>query len=181
MALTSEERVQRELQKLVGLDLTATARAADMRGFHFGKLRPYRGRTVREFALQVQCAWRIAAPEGVLTGRSDLWEPVEDLSGEDFERWDWERDGNLQDRRIAEWLGHDDPRAGACLDAVNPPVVLAARATLCGGAEIDFSGGSCLTLFPAGSAGEDWRLFRPGGDEDTPHFVVAGGRIEERS
>ncbi len=58
MPPTTEERVQQELRKLVGLELTATARAADLRGFHFGELRPYRGRTVGEFALHVQCAWR---------------------------------------------------------------------------------------------------------------------------
>lgn len=39
-------------------------------------------------------------------------------------------------------------------------------------------GGCRLTLFPAGSAGEDWRLFRPAnGDEEAPHFVVVGGRV----
>lgn len=77
MPSTTEERVQQELQKLVGLELTATARAADMRGFHFGELRRYRGRTVGGFALHVQCAWRIEGPDGVVTGRSGLWEPVE--------------------------------------------------------------------------------------------------------
>ncbi len=180
MPPTTEERVQQELRKLVGLELTATARAADLRGFHFGELRPYRGRTVGEFVLHVECAWRIEGPDGLLTGRSDLWEPVEDLWGDDFKRWDYERDGNLQDKRIAEWLGHHDPRAGACLDAENRPVVLAARATPFGGVEIDLSGGHRLTLFPAGSAGEDWRLFRPGdGDGDVPHFMVAGGRVED--
>lgn len=179
MATTVEERVRQELQKLVGLELAATARAADLRGFHFGELRPYRGRTVGEFALHVQCAWRIEGPDGILAGRSDLWEPTEELRGDDFKRWDYERAGNLQDKRIAEWLGHQDPRAGACLDSENPPVVLAARATPFGGAEIDLSGGYRLTLFPAGSVGEDWRLFRPGNDdEDAPHVVVAGGRVE---
>jgi hypothetical protein len=32
-------------------------------------------------------------------------------------------------------------------------------------------------LFPAGTRGEDWRVFRP--DTDDSHFVVAGGRIEQ--
>lgn len=180
MPQTTQERVRQELQKLVGLELAATARAAELRGFHFGKLRPYRDRTVGEFALHVQCAWRIEGPDGVLTGQADLWEPALGFDSIDLESWDHERDGNLQDKRIAEWLGHHDPRAGSCLEAENGPVVLAARATPFGGAEIDLSGYCRLTLFPAGSAGEDWRLFRPGdGDEDAPHFVVAGGRIED--
>lgn len=181
MPSTMQERVQQELQKLVGLGLAATARAADLRGFHFGELRPYRDKTVGEFALHVQCAWRIDGPDGVLTGRSDLWEPAkEGIVGPDLERWGHERDGNLQDKRVAEWLGHHDPRAGSHLEVENRPVVLAARATPFGGAEIDLSGDYRLTLFPAGSAGEDWRLFRPrDSEEDAPHFVVAGGRIED--
>ncbi|MFZ1425737.1 MAG: hypothetical protein WAS21_03085 [Geminicoccaceae bacterium] len=178
MPSTTEERVRQALRKLVGLELTATARSADLRGFHFGELRPYRDRTVGELALHIQCAWRIEGSGGVLTGRSDLWQPALNLWGADFERWDHERDGNLQDKRIAEWLGHHDPRPGVCLEAEFRPVVLAARAMPFGGAEIDFSGGCRLTLFPAGSAGEDWRLFQPG-DDDAPHFVVAGGRVAE--
>ena len=178
MPSTTQERVQLELRRLVGLGLAATSRAADMRGFHFGELRPFRDRNVGEFALHVQCPWRIDGPDGVLTGRSDLWEPAEKgVVGPDLERWDYERDGNLQDLRIAEWLGHDDPRAGSSPAAKDRPVVLAARATLFGGAEIDLSEGYRLTLFPAGSAGEYWRLFRP--NDDAPHFVVAGGRIED--
>lgn len=56
MFQSTQERVRQELRKLVGLELTATARAADLRGFHFGKLRPYGARAVGEFALHVQCA-----------------------------------------------------------------------------------------------------------------------------
>ena len=70
---------------------------------------------------------------------------------------------------MAEWLG-EGPSA-------SPPVVLAVRATPHGGAEIDLSDGCRLTLFPAGTVGEDWRLFRPG--DDAPHFVVSGGRVED--
>jgi hypothetical protein len=116
----------------------------------------------------------------VLTGRSDLWEPAEPLQGADLERWDWERDGNLQDRRLGEWLGvPDEPGKHGDIvlpDPASRPVVLAARATPFGGAEIDLSGGYRLTLFTGGSAGEDWRLFRKA---DAAHFVVGGGRIED--
>jgi hypothetical protein len=31
-------------------------------------------------------------------------------------------------------------------------------------------------MFPAGTRGEDWRLFQP--DTDAPHFVVSRGRVE---
>lgn len=45
-----------------------------------------------------------------------------------------------------------------------------------GGAALSLSGGYRLVMFPAGSTGEDWRLFRP---SSRWHFVVSGGRIEE--
>ena len=65
-------------------------------------------------------------------------------------------------------------------DANETVLVLANLSRSLQPAEIDLSGGYRLTLFPAGSTGEDWRLFRPSeGEEDTPHFVVTGGRIED--
>lgn len=178
MLSTAQEHVQLELRKPIGLGLATTSRAANMRGFHLGELRPFPDREVGEWVLHVQCPWRIEAPDGVLTGWSDLWEPAEQgVVGPELGRWDYGRDGNLQDLRIAEWLGRGDPRAGSCLSGRDRPVVLAVRATPFGGAEIDLSDGHRLTLFPAGSVGEDWRLFRP--DDDTAHFVVAGGRVDD--
>jgi hypothetical protein len=177
---STEARVQRELRSIVGLELAVTRRAADLRGFHFGELRPRgEGKCSGEIVLHVQCAWRIEGPDGgLLTGRADLWEPTEGVDAVDLESWDYDRDGNLQDKRIAGWLGHHKDRMGSRPPAGNRPVVLAARATPFGGAEIDFSDGYRLALFPAGSVGEDWRLFRAG-DVDAPHFVVAGGRVQD--
>ena len=173
----TRERVRQELQKLVGLELATTNRAADLRGFHFSDRREGHDRIAEDLALHIQCPWRIDGPAGVLTGRSDLWQPVEPLQGESLERWDYERDGNLQDRRVADWLGQQDERRVSNSTPENRLIVLAARATPYGGAEIDLSGGYCLSLFPAGSIGEEWRLFRLG--DDAPHFVVeGGGRIE---
>ncbi|MEO7193078.1 MAG: hypothetical protein ABI051_18685 [Vicinamibacterales bacterium] len=43
-----------------------------------------------------------------------------------------------------------------------------------GGASLELSGGYRLVLFPAGTQGEDWRIFQPSTDE--PHFVIEGGR-----
>jgi hypothetical protein len=48
----------------------------------------------------------------------------------------------------------------------------------CGGASIHFIRGFVLRLFPAGTRGEDWRLFRP--NTDSPHLVISGGKIESK-
>jgi hypothetical protein len=45
-----------------------------------------------------------------------------------------------------------------------------------GGAAISFAQGFVLRLFPAGTRGEDWRLFQP--TTGAPHFVVSGGAVE---
>jgi hypothetical protein len=166
MPLSVEALVRQALEQLVGQPLADRARTLDMLTLGFGRLRPYEGRTVAELALHVQCSWRVDGPEGIVTGRADFWEPADDKV--DRASWDNDRDPNLQDRRMAEWLGEGPSGSG--------PVVLAVRATPHGGAEIDLSDGCRLTLFPAGTVGEDWRLFRPG--DDASHFVVRGGRVE---
>jgi hypothetical protein len=84
---TTRKRVIAALSQIVGLPLTAARRAADMRTFQFGTLRPVDGGSVGDFALHVQCPWRIEGPSGIITGRLDLWEQVEDNVPFD-ENWD---------------------------------------------------------------------------------------------
>lgn len=45
-----------------------------------------------------------------------------------------------------------------------------------GGASISLGQDFVLRMFPAGTRGEDWRLFRPNGD--LPHLVISGGKVE---
>ena len=44
-----------------------------------------------------------------------------------------------------------------------------------GGETIQFANCFVLRMFPAGTRGEDWRLFRP--KTNTPHFVIAEGEV----
>jgi hypothetical protein len=147
------------LSQLMGLSLTAARRAADMRAFQFGDLRPVDRGSVGEFALHVQCPWRIEGKEGIVTGRSDLWEPVEDNTPYD-ENWDYEKSPNLQDARVKRWLDRD----------ASSFTVTSVDADEFGGAAISLGQDFVLRLFPAGTRGEQWRLFRP--TSGVPHFVV---------
>jgi hypothetical protein len=70
----ADARVQRELERLLGLELSGTHRGADLRVLKFGPLRPAGRGTVGDLALHVQCPWRIDGSDGVVTGRGDLWE-----------------------------------------------------------------------------------------------------------
>src|SRR4051812_5580418 len=96
-------RVIAALSQILGLPLTAARRAADMRVFQFGTLRPVDRGSVGDFALHVQCPWRIEGQDGIVTGRLDLWESVEDDAPFD-ESWDYDKFPNLQDARLELWL-----------------------------------------------------------------------------
>jgi hypothetical protein len=161
----TRQQVIAALSQIVGLPLTAARRAADMRTFQFGILRPVDGGSVGDFALHVQCPWRIEGPDGIVTGRSDIWEPVEDNAPYD-ENWHYENSPNLQDARLEQWLAE-------CQWAL---VVKSVDADDFGGAAISLERGFVLRLFPAGRRREDWRLFRP--KTDAPHLVISGGRVE---
>jgi hypothetical protein len=153
------------LSQIVGLPLTAARRAADMQTFQFGPLRPVDRGSVGDFALHVQCPWRIEGPDGIVTGRLDLWEPVEENAPFN-ENWSYEESPNLQDARLERWLAE-------CEGSL---VVKSVDADEFGGASIRFDRGFVLRMFPAGTRGEDWRLFRP--KTGTAHLVISGGRVE---
>jgi hypothetical protein len=118
--LTSDEvEIRRSLTQLIGLKLAVARRAADMRVLHFGTIRPAlksdlpsrknkpRG-SIGDFALHIQCPWRIESDNRILTGRSDLWEPVDRPEGSSYVDWDYENDGNLQDQLIAQFISNND-------------------------------------------------------------------------
>ena len=94
----------------------------------------------------------------------NLWEPVTDNAPFD-ENWDYERWPNLQDALVKQWLAQHESAF----------VVASVEADEFGGAAIGFNQGFLLRLFPAGTRGEDWRLFPKTG---APHFVVSGGLVE---
>src|SRR5437588_12996674 len=103
----TRQQVIAALSQIIGLPLTAARRAADMRTFQFGTLRPLDRGSVGDFALHVQCPWRIEGQGGIVTGRLDLWEPVDDNAPFD-ENWDYEKSPNLQDARLERWLERNE-------------------------------------------------------------------------
>lgn len=158
----------------------------DLRGFAFGDPPPGAMTTGRrpspaasDWSLQLQCAWRLDGPDGIVTGRDDYHEPEPELSGDDFMDWDQNRGPNLQDVRIAAWLGVPYTGHRAAPPPERRPKVVAVRATTMGGAEIELKGGFRLHLFTAGSRSSDWSLFRPWSKRQ--HFHVQGNTIRELS
>ena len=178
-------RIERELAVLVGLPLWGAARAADLLTLAFGaerhgvsKFGRRKGepRTYGEYALHVQCTWRIAGPDGIVTGRPDRFYPHSDLlrEREDWKWWDdpdWDSlqlNANRWDERIEPWL------------AAGPYVVERVAADPLGGLSVALAGGFALDVFPDSSDdteySEYWRFFKP--DDPRPHFVVLTGGID---
>ncbi len=174
---TKTEQILDQLKPLIGLKLTIVRRAASLRNFQFGKIRSVENGTVGEYALHVQCPWRIESSDRIITGRSDLWEPSKVSADFDWESWNYENDENLQDWKIGNLLAGWDAATKSYINSRNDLIVESVQADMFGGATIILSGGYKIVLFPDGSREEDWRIFRPRIDE--PHFVICGGEIED--
>lgn len=160
------------LRPLVGLQLSVARRAADLRGFHFGEMRPARGGNSGPYVLHVQCAWRLEHQGRIYTGSADLWEPSSDCA--ETEDWTYEH-GNLQDERLAALLGGRDPETKSIMNTSGMLVVEAASGTEGDGVLLELSGGYRLVVFPDGCNGESWRLL---GHQVSEHLVVVGDQIE---
>lgn len=174
---TLADQIASQLHPLLGLKLSIARRAADLRGFHFGPIKRVERGTAGDYALHIQCPWRLEDQNGIITGRTDLWEPAVDNPDIDWREWDYEKDGNLQDKLIESILGGYDPETRSFVNHGDLLVVEDFYTDNYGGVTLFLSGGYRLVIFPAGSQGEDWRLFGTAIEGD--HFVISGGKIEE--
>jgi tetratricopeptide (TPR) repeat protein len=164
-----QAQIQQQLEPLVGLKLSIARRAASMRNFHFGKIRLIERGSIGEYALHIQCPWRIDSMAGIVTGSQDLWhwafgehEPL---------GWDFEDGNSLQDVRLGELLKGYDKHTESYVNMTDKLVVESIQASPFSDVSLFLSGGYRLILFPTSLFGESWRLFRP--DDDTSiHFVV---------
>lgn len=171
---------------LIGLKWAIARRAADMRVLHFGQITTGEKRTPQgstrqvsqgEFALHIQCPWRIESLDGIVTGRTDLFEPAEADAEVDWDTWDYEKEENLQDCQIGKLLGGYDNETRSFVNQTERFVVEEVLADQFGGIIIALSGNYRVVLFSSGSRGEDWRLFQPNNLDS--HFVICGGQVEE--
>lgn len=126
------------------------------------------GRTkeVGEYALHIQCAWRIRHGERVIVGSRDLYSPPHE--SDDPDNFDGDVQGaNRRDVGIAE-LFQNETRQFMVRDV---------EVGEAGAFTISFDDGYALDVFPDDSlSAEHWRLFKPSAEE--PHFVVTGEGLE---
>jgi hypothetical protein len=165
------EQIQRALDSLIGMPLWSSGRAADLEWFHFGQRRTVAARSgtkqVGEYALHIQCAWRIRHGDEVVVGGRDLYYPPEE-SDHPVGDFDWDVQGaSRRDRRIAELFQNETRQ-------------FMVRKVEVGGAgsfTIIFDDEYALDVFPDDSlSDEHWRIFKPSAEDQ--HFVVTGKGLE---
>ena len=173
--MDGKAHITQSLLRLVGLHLSIARDAGSMKNFQFGTigLHPFGKGTIGEFALHIQCPWRIVSNEGIVTGSADYYEPVE--AGTDEEANDLQT-GNLQQKRLGDLLGSYDASTRSWVNSTAQLIVQSALADDFGGFEIELSGGFRLQVFPDGSREENWRFFAPGSEEG--HVVISGGKAK---
>jgi hypothetical protein len=163
-----EATVMSRLTSLVGLRLCIARDAAGMKNFQFGEIRPHpsgKG-TVGDFALHVQCPWRLVTTTQVLTGSADYYESA--VEGVDVNQDD-HQSGNLQRKRLQALFQTYDAETRSLINQSGSLTVISLRTDRFGGLDLELSGGVRLQVFPDGSSGENWRFFSPGNDE--PQFI----------
>lgn len=164
--------MENALKVLIGLPLWSSGRAADLEWFQFGQRRSvkdHRGNTkeVGEYALHLQCAWRIRQGDQVIVGSRDLYYPADEIQDrpEDF---DWDViGGNRRDRKI-EALFQSETRQFWVREVTVGDA---------GSFTISLDDGYALEAFPDdSSADEHWRIFKPYSEE--AHFVATGEGLQ---
>ncbi|WP_112264828.1 hypothetical protein [Lentzea terrae] len=147
------EVARRSLHELVGERWRAFGRAADLLWLGFGASRDVidhsgESRQVSDYAVHVQCPWRVLDGDQLVTGSSDIYSDVQGV--------------NRFDARAA--------RLTAYL-ADKPVVVTSTQVTAWGDLTISFSDGLRIEALRTGSVRhEEWRFFRPYLEHD--HVVV---------
>lgn len=168
-----QDEIQTAARVLVGKPLWLCRRAGDMAMFHFGERRKETNRKgepteIGEYALHLQCPWRIVLQDEIMMAALDVYKPQSGHEKEDNPDFDWEGAGNLLEERAETFF--ENGRRQYIVESVH-----AERA---GALRLALQGGILLEICPCDSTkNEHWRLFQPRADRE--HFVVTGAGIGE--
>ena len=119
---------------------------------------------VGDYALHLQCGWRLTAPSGIVTGRSDVLEPDSEPAAFDYDEWDdVSNPPSRRNRRMNDFLAETSR---------DDRMVRSVRYLGFGAFAVAFPRHELIVL-PSGTTTEDWRIFRPA--DDGAHTVCFAG------
>ena len=94
-----KEQIEQALSPLIHTRLADIGRAHTMEWIIFSPVGPEEavsetGQSPIEYALNIQCIWRISGPEGIIVASEDLFYAAGDDPYCDFENFDWTPQGS---------------------------------------------------------------------------------------
>ena len=164
MKQEDNKNILREISVLRNSKLSKVGRAAAMAWFTF------LSDEQKEYALHLQCGFRICANGEILTANLDMFEPTEALAESpsfDWETFNWDVQGF---NRYDEWTVQYNK------DKENNAIVKNVNANTYGDLTIEFSNGITIEVFANAATGECWRFFERKSDK---HLVVSAQGMEE--
>jgi hypothetical protein len=169
-----KERIELALMPLINTRLLDIGRAHTLEWIIFRSPDPTNGKSLTpiEYAINIQCTWRITGPEGIVVASDDLYFRAGSDPFYDLENFDWAEQGsNRSDERTSLFKDNISKKAF---------IVTSVVADSIGGLSILFNEDYSLEIFPANSLDREyWRFFNRHSSGE--HFVVTGKGIEPLS
>lgn len=157
--------VSNALKKITDKPIAKVGRAGDMVWLGFGneisRLIAGEQRLVSEYALHIQCPWRITHNGKIIVASHDIYYPAD---GEDNDDFVWDIIGNNRFDKIAKKLN--------AVIKKGEIKVLNAKVTIFGDLILDFAKNYKLEAFLADSLHEEYWRFIINRENDARHFVV---------
>ena len=159
------DEIQAATAVLLGAELWTCRRTSDLVAFQFGERRAkktFRGDLVDvgQYALHIQCAWRIARKDIVVVGSGDLYYPPDSTVQRAPADFDWAEGPNLGDELLLSLFDSDKRQF----------VVRRVDVGDVGSLHIVMDHDLFLDVLPNETVNEEyWRLFKPGSEE--AHFI----------
>jgi hypothetical protein len=168
------EAFRRGISPLLGLKLSAANYAGNVRLFQFGDLTFGPGHRVAGlYALHLQCPWRLERHDAILTGLQDWYTPIAEADSADPD-WDPAKGGSLQESELRKLMDDTASTSRSVVNRTDKLLVTNFGVDGFGGFTLDVSGDIRLSVFPAGSRNEQWRLLQPG--SEARHLVIEAGK-----
>ncbi|MGE0822973.1 MAG: hypothetical protein AB7G75_32205 [Candidatus Binatia bacterium] len=171
-----KKAIEDNLKVFVGLPWWAIGRVVDLVWLQFGQRRRVRtsrgnSKVVGDWALHLQCPWRIGGPQGLIVASDDRFYPAGNPDKVP-KQWRWDTGPNRFDERVKSFFSAIPEGFG---------VVQKVQGDRFGGAHLKLTNGLMIEIFPSDTLSSDdaehWRLLQP--SRKARHFVVTNQGIKE--